>query len=39
MRFVITLYQVEDGISIAEYSAIPGCISQGKTEVEAKKNI
>lgn len=39
MRFVVTLTQDEDGVYVAECPAIPGCISQGKTEEEALKNI
>ncbi len=39
MKFVITLSQDEDGVFIAECPAIPGCISQGKTELEAEDNI
>lgn len=39
MRFTITLTQDEDGVFIAECPAIPGCISQGKTEEEAEHNI
>lgn len=39
MKFHITLFQDEDGIFISECPAIPGCISQGKTEEEAEKNI
>ena len=39
MKFEITLYEDEDGMFIAECPAIPGCISQGKTEQEAEKNI
>ncbi|MCI0595260.1 MAG: type II toxin-antitoxin system HicB family antitoxin [candidate division Zixibacteria bacterium] len=39
MRFLITIHQDEDGVFIAECPAIPGCISQGKTEEEAEKNI
>jgi predicted RNase H-like HicB family nuclease len=39
MRFIITLYQDEDGAYIAECPSIPGCISQGKTETEAEANI
>lgn len=39
MKFVITLFQDEDGMFIAECPAIPGCISQGKTEAEAEENI
>jgi predicted RNase H-like HicB family nuclease len=39
MKFLITAYQDEDGMFIAECPSIPGCISQGKTEKEAEKNI
>lgn len=39
MKFIITLSQDEDGVFIAECPAIPGCVSQGKTENEAEKNI
>ncbi len=39
MRFLITIFQDEDGMFIAECPSIPGCVSQGKTEQEAEKNI
>jgi len=39
MRFVVTTFRDEDGVFIAECPAIPGCVSQGKTEREALKNI
>ena len=39
MKFTITMFQDEDGMFIAECPSIPGCISQGKTEQEAEKNI
>ncbi len=39
MKFLITIYQDEDGMFIAECPAIPGCVSQGKTLEEAEKNI
>jgi predicted RNase H-like HicB family nuclease len=39
MKFVITLFQNEDGVFIAECPSIPGCVSQGKTESEAESNI
>ncbi len=39
MKFLITIYQDEDGMFIAECPSIPGCVSQGKTETEATKNI
>jgi predicted RNase H-like HicB family nuclease len=39
MKFLITIYQDEDGVYIAECPSIPGCMSQGKTPREAEKNI
>ncbi|MCX5890746.1 MAG: type II toxin-antitoxin system HicB family antitoxin [Deltaproteobacteria bacterium] len=39
MKFIITIFQDEDGMYIAECPAIPGCISQGQTEAEAENNI
>ena len=39
MKLLITLYQDEDGVYIAECPAIPGCVSQGATEEEAEVNI
>ena len=39
MKFLITLYQDEDGVFIAECPSIPGCISQGATEEEAERNV
>ena len=39
MQFLITLYQDEDGMFIAECPAIPGCVSQGRTDAEAEQNI
>ena len=39
MKFNITLDRDEDGIWVAECSAIPGCISQGITRDEAVTNI
>jgi len=39
MKFLITIYQDEDGMFIAECLSIPGCVSQGKTEQEAEDNI
>ena len=39
MKFTIILFQDEDGMFIAECPAIPGCISQGRTEEEAERNI
>ena len=39
MKFLITIWRDEDGMYIAECPAIPGCVSQGKTEKEAEQNI
>ena len=39
MKFIVTMHQDEDGMFIAECSAIPGCMSQGKTVPEAEMNI
>jgi predicted RNase H-like HicB family nuclease len=39
MKLLITIYQDEDGVFIAECPSIPGCVSQGKSEVEAETNI
>ncbi len=39
MKFTVTLFQDEDGMFIAECPSIPGCISQGRTEEEAERNI
>ncbi len=39
MKFLINVFKDEDGVYIAECPAIPGCVSQGKTEKEAERNI
>lgn len=39
MKFLITIFQDEDGVFIAECPSIPGCVSQGKTEEEAESNV
>ena len=39
MKFIITITRDEDGIYIAECPSIPGCVSQGRTEEEAQRNI
>jgi predicted RNase H-like HicB family nuclease len=39
MKFPIVIYADEDGMFIAECPVIPGCVSQGKTEEEARQNI
>lgn len=35
----VMIYPGEDGYWVAECPSLPGCISQGKTKVEAIKNI
>lgn len=39
MKLLVTIHQDEDWMFISECPAIPGCLSQGKTEEEAEKNI
>jgi predicted RNase H-like HicB family nuclease len=39
MRLSVTITQDEDGVFIVECPAIPGCVSQGRTEKEALANI
>ncbi|MCY4387472.1 MAG: type II toxin-antitoxin system HicB family antitoxin [Desulfurellaceae bacterium] len=39
MKFNVTVDRDEDGIWVVECSAIPGCVSQGKTRGEALDNI
>ena len=39
MRYKVLLREGEDGWVIAECPAIPGCITQGRTEEEAIANV
>ena len=39
MKLSVTLEKDETGMIVAECPAIPGCVSQGKTEAEALANI
>lgn len=39
MKLLVTLEADETGMMVAECPAIPGCVSQGKTEDEALENI
>ena len=39
MRFIVNLDRDETGMIVAECPAIPGCVSQGKTEPDALANI
>ncbi len=38
-KFLVTFEQDQDGWVIAECPALPGCVSQGRTEAEALANI
>ena len=39
MKFIVNFDRDETGMLVAECPAIPGCVSQGKTEAEALANI
>jgi predicted RNase H-like HicB family nuclease len=39
MKLVVTLERDETGMIVVQCPAIPGCVSQGRTEEEAVKNI
>ena len=39
MKLPVTLERSEEGMIVAECPAIPGCVSQGRTEAEALANI
>ena len=39
MKLLVTLESDETGMLVAECPAIPGCVSQGRTEAEALDNI
>ena len=39
MKFIVNLQRDETGMIVAECPAIPGCVSQGRTEDEALANI
>ena len=39
MKLIVTLERDETGMIVVECPAIPGCVSQGKTEEEALANI
>ncbi len=38
-QWIVTLEKDEDGWYVVECPAIPGCVSQGRTEKEALENI
>jgi len=39
VKYRIIIRKDEDGIFIAECPSLPGCVSQGKTRMEAIRNI
>ncbi|MFZ0051656.1 MAG: type II toxin-antitoxin system HicB family antitoxin [Desulfobaccales bacterium] len=39
MKFRVIIEQDEDGVFVAQCTALPGCISQGATREEAQVNI
>jgi len=39
MNLLITMIRDEDGVFVAKCPSIPGCVSQGNTEHEARRNI
>ncbi len=39
MRFIVTVDRDEDGAYVVECPAVPGCVSQGRTEQEALENV
>ena len=39
MKFRVIISQDEDGAFLAECPTLPGCVSQGKTRAEARRNI
>jgi predicted RNase H-like HicB family nuclease len=39
MKYRVLIEQDEDGVFVAEVPSLPGCISQGRTRIEATENI
>ncbi len=39
MKFRVLIEQDEDGVFVATCPSLPGCVSQGKTRLEARTNI
>lgn len=39
MKFRVLIEADEDGVFVAICPALPGCVSQGKTRAQARKNI
>jgi predicted RNase H-like HicB family nuclease len=39
VKYRVLIEQDEDGVFVAEVTALPGCVSQGETRKEAVQNI
>lgn len=39
MRFAVTFTEAEDGWIVAECPELPGCVSQGRDQAQARVNI
>jgi predicted RNase H-like HicB family nuclease len=39
MKYRVLIEQDEDGIFVAEAPSLPGCVSQGRTRLEAVENV
>lgn len=39
MKYRVLSQQDEDGMFVAEVPSLPGCISQGRTRIEAVENV
>ncbi len=39
MKYRVLIEQDEDGVLVAEVPALPGCVSEGATRIEALSNI
>ncbi len=39
MKWRVVFEQDEDGVFVAEVPSLPGCISQGRTRDDARKNV
>lgn len=39
VKYKVKIKQDEEGVFVAECPTLPGCVSQGKTRVEAVRNI
>jgi len=39
MKFIVTIERDEDGMWVVECPAIPGCVSQGRTNALAQRRL